>query len=127
MPKRQRTPSSRASAATVQDVAAVNLLKGLAIIAVIVLHVLSSVPHVFAGAMTSFSVIVTDQFLRFCVPLFIGLSGYALASRYGSKIDLPTFFKRRVLRILPQYILWSLIFIFAMPFLYPAWGDPSFG
>lgn len=65
--------------------------------------------------------LVLDQILRFCVPLFVALSGYSLALRYNTgKIDLKTFFKKRIFKILPPYLFWSLVAYLSI-ILFQAW------
>ncbi len=91
------------------DVARVNLLKGLAITAVIIIHIFSSIPgHIYTAPGIGARYIFFDQVLRFSVPLFIALSGYALTKRYGQKIEISKFYTRRILRIVPLYLLWSI-------------------
>ena len=86
----------------------VTLLKGIAIAAVVTIHILSSIPgHIYTTANAA-QYIYLDQLLRFSVPLFIGLSGYALAKKYGTEIALVAFYKRRFSRLVPLYLLWSI-------------------
>ena len=96
--------------AVANDIRSVTILKGLSITGVLFLHGLSSLHHVYGLGM-SLPTIILDQFLRFCVPLFVALSGYALASKYGESLDIISFFRRRVLKLVPAYILWSIIFV----------------
>jgi peptidoglycan/LPS O-acetylase OafA/YrhL len=87
----------------------IDILKGLSILAVILIHfngkLFSSLSLVQKHWLLSF-----DQLLRFCVPLFVALSGYSLTKKYSSeKINFVSFLKRRVLKIIPAYLFWSAI------------------
>jgi peptidoglycan/LPS O-acetylase OafA/YrhL len=87
----------------------IDILKGLAILAVIVIHfngkLFSSLSLNQKNWLLSF-----DQVLRFSVPLFVALSGYSLTKRYSSeKIIFANFLQRRVFKIVPAYFFWSAI------------------
>lgn len=85
-------------------------MKGAAIVAVVMLHVLSSLPgKIFTTASYAPVMIFLDQLGRFCVPVFLGLSGYALSRRYGKSFSFTHFYQRRVLRLIPLYLLWSVL------------------
>lgn len=105
------------------DINATSMLKGIAILGVVTLHIFTSTPGFFTGRTTPLGPIAFDQLLRFCVPLFIALSGYALARRYKKGFSLITYFRRRIMTIVPLYLLWSLLFIYIFPRLYPAWAS----
>lgn len=107
------------------DIRQTSILKGIAILGVLLLHGLSSVRGMYLQMDTAIEVIFADQFLRFCVPLFVALSGFALASKYKESVETKEFLWRRVAKLIPQYVLWSLIFSFAIAPLYPQWGEPS--
>lgn len=85
-------------------------MKGAAIAAVVMLHVLSTLPgRIFTTASYAPIMIFLDQFGRFSVPVFLGLSGYALSRRYGTNFSFSHFYQRRVLRLAPLYLLWSIL------------------
>lgn len=91
------------------DVLRVTLLKGIAIIAVVVIHIFSSLPgKVFTLEPNNLFFIIIDQICRLSVPLFFGLSGYALTKKYHANFTIATFYKRRVFRLIPLYLLWSV-------------------
>ncbi len=81
-----------------------NLLKGFAILAVVAIHV----TNVFIGR--NLWLINWDQVLRFSVPLFTALSGLALAKKYAGGLQLKEFYSRRLLKLLPLYVLWSAVY-----------------
>lgn len=109
-----------------------NLLRALAIIAVIVIHT--------AAAQTLFlrqhSLAVPNHFLtldllvRFSVPLFVALSGFGLAKSFSEKWKagglpnpqrlpglLRDYFFRRVLRLLPWYFFWGAVIYLYINFI----------
>jgi len=57
------------------------------------------------------------SFMAFAIPLFILISGIALAYNYNDKISFIDFYKKRLLRIIPPYIFISLISIFSLGLL----------
>ncbi|MGM9753131.1 MAG: acyltransferase [Candidatus Cryptobacteroides sp.] len=57
----------------------------------------------------------SDSFVRACVPLFVVASSYLL---FPLKTDAGTFFKRRAVRILLPFVIWSLIYALV-------WGNPA--
>ena len=61
---------------TVKDT---NLLKGLAISAVVLLHVLAYLKGIYFASSSQWFYVLIDQLSRFCVPLFLMVSGYGLA------------------------------------------------
>ncbi len=101
-----------------------NFLKAIAIFSVLLIHILSSSkPSPFVNeSKFQLAAIFFDQLARISVPLFVALSGYGLYCGYAKKkLELGTFFKRRVFKILPLYILWSGIFS-ALFYFVPSWG-----
>ncbi len=95
-----------------------NLIKGLAILAVILLHALAYI-HGAYNSPQQLIYITLDQWARFCMPAFIMVSGYGLAYKYQKKtFRFFSFLKGILLKLLPLYLFWSLVSIFlirAMP------------
>lgn len=99
------------------------LLRALAIASVVGIHVLSSKKQspFIEGANWQWLSVGLDQFFRFSVPIFVALSGYGLLLKYGqSKFDLRAFWEKRVVKLIPSYLIWSLIF-YLLFILVPAW------
>ncbi len=92
-----------------QEIRYTNILKGVAILAVILLHVLSTIPTQLIVTPTRFpAVLFLDQIARFCVPLFVAVSGFGLMRKYMHKpFGLKDFLQRRFLRLFPLYFLWA--------------------
>ena len=89
----------------------IDVLKALAIGAVILIHTTSTSFQFYPpNSKTWITLVSIDQILRFSVPLFVALSGYLLALKYlQNPLSLKEFFKRRVFRIFPPYLFWTLI------------------
>lgn len=80
----------------------IDIFRAVAIVAVILIHV--------APVRLDNNSLFVGQIGRFCVPLFVALSGFGLARKYlEMPFDLSDFVKRRIWRLVPQYILWSLV------------------
>ncbi|MBI3342386.1 acyltransferase [Candidatus Curtissbacteria bacterium] len=90
-------------------IAAIDILKALAIIAVILIHT-TSVSFNYVKLASIQNLLIFDQFLRFSVPLFVATSGYLLAIKYlNQNLKLSEFFQKRALKLLPSYLVWTAI------------------
>lgn len=85
--------------------------KALAIGAVILLHLIALYPEtLFTSNPHHDSFIILNQLLRFCVPLFLVLSGFGLSRKYfAKKPPIKEFLVRRFSKLLPLYLLWSIL------------------
>ncbi len=98
-----------------------NIIRGLAILAVVLLHVLAY-PHGIYNGDKQLLFISLDQLSRFCVPAFLIISGYGLATKYGNeKINYFEFIKKRIGKLFPLYLLWSFASILIVKSV-PAWS-----
>ena len=88
-----------------------NILKGLAIIGVIAIHLNSNLFNFFRdGTFIKTGLLAFDQIIRFSVPLFVFLSGFSLSAKYqNQKFILWDFLKERISKLIPLYLLWSAI------------------
>lgn len=86
-------------------------VKGIALVAVITLHVIGIfLFKVDKNSLASTLGIAIDQFMRFAVPLFVAVSGYTPTLRYKDvSINYLQFLKKRVLRVIPWYLFWTLV------------------
>lgn len=104
------------------------LLRALAILGVITIHVLSSLkesPFLSNTNSVQFLSIFIDQFSRICVPLFVALSGFGLYSKYSNqKINVTEFLFKRVFKLLPLYLLFSSFYSILFWFI-PAWAPAT--
>lgn len=103
-----------------------DVLKGAAILAVVGLHFHSALPSAIYTT-SSFRVINIglNQLFRFSVPLFVAVSGYLLGSKYlNTTFNYGLFFKRRALRLIPQYLFWSF-WIYLTLKIIPEWANSA--
>jgi len=98
-----------------------NVLRGLAIIAVLLIHIFAFLKGAYTTSPYPLFFIGLDQLSRFCVPLFIMLSGYGLAKKYEHEsIDGVRYLKSRFKKLIPLYLLWSLVSFVVFMFV-PEW------
>lgn len=91
----------------------VDLIRTVAILAVVVIHVSTAFLDRTLPFTTPFDILLLiNQFSRFAVPLFFAISGYMLAIRYSGSFSKSLFYKKRVLRIIPPYLFWIVIYFF---------------
>ncbi len=76
--------------------------KGLAIIAVMVIHVLAAL------SLSPSTEIIIRQFINFPVAIFIAIAGYF---SYKPEIQAVRFWQSKILRILPPYLIWTAVSI----------------
>ncbi len=88
----------------------INYLRVIATIGVIILHVSAEIPKLYGDVSNDVWWIgnLIDSSVRFCVPLFLMISGTLLL---GKKIDTINFLKKRVWRVLLPFLFWSFIYI----------------
>jgi surface polysaccharide O-acyltransferase-like enzyme len=89
----------------------INLLRGFAIIAVIIIHV--TVNFMWIGSLTplSYTNLVIDAFAHFAVPLFIIISGVVLARNHWAGTKWLKFYQGRFVLILVPYAIFSIIYL----------------
>ena len=88
----------------------INFLRGFGVLAVIAIHTTG-----YFTAVENYGSLVlvnlwADTFSQFAVPLFICISGFVLARKYRSKFPLKTFYTRRIRSIIPQYLIFSVLY-----------------
>lgn len=90
---------------------AVDFLKAAAIIAVVLIH--TSTAYLDRISLFSFSfdtILTVNSFARFAVPLFFLTSGLLLGAKYSTHPSPLPFYKKRILRILPPYLFWTIMY-----------------
>ena len=98
-----------------------NLVRGWAILAVVLIHVLAYFPGIFDKSNYQWVMVALDQTARFCVPAFLIISGYGLSMKYDDE-DVPwwKFVVDRSKKLLPSYLLWSMAAMLLM-WMVPEW------
>ena len=85
-------------------------MRGLAIIAVGVIHSCGFAWNPKENPDVLIPYLVTRQIFGFAVPLFVFLSGYLLGRHdFGGWADYTRFLRKRILRLIPPYLFWSLV------------------
>ncbi|WP_027415505.1 acyltransferase [Aneurinibacillus terranovensis] len=88
----------------------IDYLRAFAIAAVIVIHVSAY----FTSIKTINSIVVVSMFLdvlaHYAVPLFIFISGFALALKYKKIESIGKFYGKRAKSILPQYLCFTIVY-----------------
>lgn len=89
----------------------IDLMRGIAILSVIIIHVSGYFTNIkqINGLMITMATI--DFFAHFAVPLFVFISGFVLMLSSKEKIILKTFYKRRILKIIPPYLIFSTLYL----------------
>jgi len=92
-----------------------DLLRALAAIAVIVIHVTAS-PLVLGvkGSLYHYVISLANQFARFSIPAFIFVTGLVLFHNYRDfkTTDWSAYFRKRVVFVLLPYFFWSAFYFF---------------
>lgn len=98
----------------------VDILRAIAITAVIIIHSISINIIPFLAFQPQLNILIgADQLMRFCVPLFFAISGYLLAAKYlQSKLEIKSFLKKRALRLIPAYLAWSAILYLCLTYIF---------
>jgi surface polysaccharide O-acyltransferase-like enzyme len=89
----------------------IDYLRGFAILAVIAIHISDSFTHMKNVNMLLMINVIIDVFSQFAVPLFIFISGFVLSLKYKGLFSRKIFYKKRAKSILPQYIIFSVLYI----------------
>lgn len=89
----------------------VDLLRGIAILAVIGIHASMNFSPLLPADIPTLALIALNTALQFAVPLFIFISGFVLSLRHHGQFSKAAFYSRRAYAILPQYALFSIIYL----------------
>ena len=93
-------------------------LRAIAILAVISIHV--SVYFIEMDSINFLTLLYMsiDTFSQFAVPLFVCISGFVLYNKYQGSFSLKLFFKKRLMSVLPQYTVFSILIILSSYFMF---------
>lgn len=90
-----------------------DLLRSLAIIGVIIIHITAPLEmYAHNGHFIYYLFAIIHLAQRFCVPAFLIISGFFLTYKTDNEQKPTLVLKRRLLRIIPPYLFWSLFFYF---------------
>ena len=95
----------------------IELLRGIAILAVIGVHTTMFFVGTKVITLLTFTNLYLDVIFHYAVPLFITISGYVLSLKYTQDFELKHFYLRRLGNILPPYLLTNLFF-YILPEIY---------
>ncbi|MHB8073904.1 acyltransferase [Desulfosporosinus fructosivorans] len=88
----------------------INYLRGFGVLAVIAIHTTGYFTEIKSYNTLVIVNLWTDVFSQFAVPLFILISGVVLARNYRSNFSLTEFYKKRIRSIIPQYLIFSILY-----------------
>ncbi|SNX53595.1 acyltransferase [Thermoanaerobacterium sp. RBIITD] len=89
----------------------IDILKGIAIISVLMIHTTSNAVVVLNKTSISYFILASiNRLTQFAVPAFIFASAMLLMYNYGDKHDWGVFYKRRFKNVLFPYISWTIIY-----------------
>lgn len=100
----------------------IDILRAIAIIAVILIHTIGYVFRFYHPLTQSWLALLSfDQIIRFSVPLFVAISGLTLAYKYRETVSVPLkdFYLRRIFKILPLYLIFSIGIYYFIQFFDP--------
>lgn len=89
----------------------INMLRALAILAVIAIHVSTYFIEMESITLLTTLGMAVGIFSHFAVPLFIGISGFVLYNKYSGGIDFKQFYQKRLASILPPYLIFSTFYL----------------
>lgn len=90
---------------------AIDFIKTISIFAVVIIHVSTAYLDRSLPFNLSFDFLLfINQFSRFAVSLFFLSSGLLLGSKYIKIPSAGVFYKKRILRILPPYLFWTIVY-----------------
>jgi surface polysaccharide O-acyltransferase-like enzyme len=89
----------------------IDYLRGFAILAVIAIHTSANFTNIKDINLLLIVNVIVDVFSHFAVPLFIFISGFVLSLKYKGLFSQKAFYKKRAKSVIPQYIIFSTIYI----------------
>lgn len=90
-----------------------DLLRSLSIVGVVIIHITAPLDlYAHQGILMSCLFVTLHLAQRFCVPVFLMISGFFLTYKSDSQSNPDLVLKKRLSRIIPPYLFWSLLFYF---------------
>lgn len=88
-----------------------DILRAFAVLAVIMIHTTASFTEIKTINSLVFVNVFIDVFSHFAVPVFIIISGIVLSYNYYEHINYKSYYIKRILSIIPQYLFFSLFYL----------------
>ncbi len=88
----------------------INYLRAMAIIGVLIIHCTDHIGAVYKLNGMTFSLIYIEELVRFAVPMFVFISGFALYNKYKSELPMKDFYKKRFMGTLIPYLIFSVLY-----------------
>lgn len=101
-------------------IAELDYLRGFAIIAVVIVHVtayFNTIPEINSLLVIN---VFFNTFSHYANELFIFISGMVLSIKYWEDYKIGSFYKKRLLSVIPQYIIFSFIYLLFY-YLFDGW------
>ena len=89
----------------------VEYMRGFAALAVIAVHVSMNYTRISAVNLLALLDLFIYVVAHFAVPVFIFVSGWVLAARYGGEFSVREFYRRRTRTILPPYLFFTALYL----------------
>ena len=103
-----------------------DVIRAASIVAVIVLHVSATVLYRCRPYSTTYDItFFLNQLSRFSVPAFIVVSGMGLTINYKKDSSYSEFIVKRFLKIVPQYVLWCILYVLIITKNFNIYSDLS--
>lgn len=85
------------------------LLRGIAVLSVVVIHTTAVFPEIVSGGLLYNSIYGLNFLVGFAVPLFIFISGFVLYNKYPTVLNLKDFYIKRMITVVIPYIVFHVI------------------
>ena len=104
----------------VQRLAEFDRMRGIAILAVIIIHVTADATISYSSGSPKFIIYnIINSLVQFAVPLFLFISSIVLSYKFSQeRIYLKQFYVKRIKSAVIPYILWSVFYIFSVKIFY---------
>lgn len=95
-----------------KSIVEIDIGKALGAVAVVLIHVSAyTMVNIKTFDFTYKIALILNQLARFSVPLFVLLSGIGLGLSYKKDDGYFKFYKKRLSKLIPEYILWGIIYL----------------
>ena len=85
-------------------------LRGLGILFVVMIHVSAFLVKVKEFNMLAFTLVLVNSFSQPALALFVFISGFVLKKNYDRGYSLWSYYKKRIMSVIPPYVLFSIVY-----------------